>query len=110
MKLGPPRSRLLLTELILDLSIFAVCAVVCACILVQAWSISLESTQLTQAVTAAQSVAETWRATGTLPDSARPDENGLIAHCVVEDGLLTVVIQTRNGEPVYTLEEVAPFG
>ena len=62
MSYGPSRSRLLLTELICNLAIFALCAVVCACLLLQSWSISRESSELTQAVTLAQTAAEVWRA------------------------------------------------
>ena len=62
MRSGASRSHLLLTELILDLAIFTVCAVVCACILVRASVISKDSTALTGAVTAAQNAAEEWRA------------------------------------------------
>ena len=54
----PPRSRLFLLELVCDLVIFALCAAVCVALLVQARSMSRESTQLTQAVYIAQDAAE----------------------------------------------------
>lgn len=57
-----PKSRLLLLELVADLFIFALCAVVCVALLVQARSMSAESTQLTQAVYIAQDAAERLRA------------------------------------------------
>ena len=57
-----PKSRLLLLELVVDLFIFALCAVVCVALLVQAKSMSAESTQLTQAVYIAQDAAERLRA------------------------------------------------
>lgn len=52
------RSSLLLTELVLDLLIFAVCTAVCAALLVRAWSVERESTRLTDAVYIAQTAAE----------------------------------------------------
>ena len=54
----PPRSRLFLLELVCDLVIFALCAAVCVALLVQARSMSRESTQLTQAGYIAQDAAE----------------------------------------------------
>lgn len=54
-----PRSRLLLVELVCDLVIFALCAVVCVTLLVKARSMSQESTELTRAVYLAQEAVET---------------------------------------------------
>lgn len=57
-----PRSRLLLLELICDLLIFALCAIVCVTLLVRARSMSQESTRLTQAVYLAQTAADQYLA------------------------------------------------
>lgn len=57
-----PRSRLLLVELVCDLVIFALCAVVCVTLLVKARSMSQESTRLTQAVYLAQTAADQYLA------------------------------------------------
>lgn len=61
-----PRSQLLLVELVCDLVIFAICAVVCVALLVQARIMIRESTQLTNAVYIAQTAAETYLAGGEL--------------------------------------------
>lgn len=68
-----PRSRLLLIELFCDLVIFALCAAVCVALLVQARSMSRESTRLTQAVYIAQDAAERWRASRPIHDFYRSD-------------------------------------
>lgn len=76
-----PKSRLLLLELVADLFIFALCAVVCVALLVQARYMSAESTQLTQAVYIAQDAAERLRAGETTYDGyfadGRPDTSDL---------------------------------
>lgn len=108
MNFGPSRSRLLLTELIFSVALFIICAVVCACLLLQSWFISRDSTRLTAAVTAAQSIAEQWRATGTPPPQEQSLEQGLTALCTLENGALTISIQSREGASVYILKEVAP--
>ena len=61
MKDAQHRSSLFLVELIISLTLFAICAAVCAALLVHARGMSRESTQLTEAVYMAQSIAETWR-------------------------------------------------
>jgi len=55
------RSSLFLTELIIDLFIFAVCTAVCAGLFIKAYSMSRQSTELTQEVYIAQSAAERFR-------------------------------------------------
>ena len=76
-----PRSRLLLLELVADLFIFALCAAVCVALLLQAKSMSAESTRLTQAVYIAQDAAERLRAGETTYDGyfadGRPDTSDL---------------------------------
>ena len=77
----PPRSRLFLLELVCDLVIFALCAAVCVALLLQAKSMSAESTRLTQAVYIAQDAAERLRAGETIYDGyfadGRPDTSDL---------------------------------
>ena len=76
-----PKSRLLLLELVADLFIFALCAAVCAALLVQAKSMSAESTRLAQAVYIAQDAAERVRAGETVYGGyfadGRPDTSDL---------------------------------
>lgn len=76
-----PKSRLLLLELVIDFIIFALCAVVCAALLVQARTMSDESTRLTQAVYIAQDAAERVRAGETVYGGyfadGRPDTSDL---------------------------------
>ncbi len=62
-----PRSRLLLLELVCDLILFVLCAVVCVALLVQARGMSRRSTELTQAVYLAQEAAEQFQSTGEWP-------------------------------------------
>lgn len=128
-----PKSRLLLLELVVDLFIFALCAVVCVALLVQAKSMSAESTQLTQAVYIAQDAAERLRAgepvyegyfadgqpdtsdldpllKSTLPDYWVTYQEG---RDVVEIGVHPAAHQylSSEQEPIYTLtvwKEVAP--
>ena len=111
MSYGPSRSRLLLTELICNLAIFALCAVVCACLLIQSWSISRESSELTQAVTLAQTVAEVWRADGAQPTDLSDAQSGLSVVCSAEGRALTVEVYADGGQRlVYRLEGVRYFG
>ena len=76
-----PKSRLLLLELVADLFIFVLCAAVCVALLVQARSMSDESTKLTQAVYIAQDAAERLRAGEATYDGyfadGRPDASDL---------------------------------
>ena len=76
-----PKSRLLLLELVADLFIFVLCAAVCVALLVQARSMSDESTRLTQAVYIAQDAAERVRAGETVYGGyfadGRPDTSDL---------------------------------
>lgn len=124
-----PKSRLLLLELVADLFIFALCAAVCVALLVQARSMSDESTRLTQAVYIAQDAAERLRAGETTYDAyfadGRPDtsdvdpllKSTLPDYRVVyrEEGdsvEIDVCLYFDRGEtPVYTLtvwKEAAP--
>lgn len=102
------RSTLFLTELIIDLCLFVVCAAVCVALLVHARSMSLESTQLTQAVYLAQSAAEQWQANGQLPAGGEDPATGLSTQAQLTDGRLDLEIY--DGETlIYTLEGVARF-
>lgn len=97
-------SRLLLLELVCDLVIFSLCAVVCVLLLVRARAISQESTGLTQAVYLAQSAAETWRAGGG-PVCTRAD--GYTVDTVPGEGDTCTVTVSLDGSVLYTLEGVA---
>ena len=96
------RTRLL--ELVLDLCVFAVCALICVLLMVRAGNISEESKRLTQAVYLAQTLAEDWKAGKPAPRTAA--EGALIGEVrETEDGAAEVTV-TWNGEAVYTIGEV----
>ena len=107
------RSRLFLLELVLCLTIFVLCAAVCAALLVRAWSLSRESARLTQGVYLAQSAAEALRAGADLPQMPQDYDLDVRAE-PPEDGVCAATITVScQGEIVYTLdtawpEEVAP--
>lgn len=61
MKTGMKRGNLFLLELICNLFIFVLCAGVCVGLLLHAKSLSKQSTELTDAVYAAQSAAAEWQ-------------------------------------------------
>lgn len=96
------RARLL--ELVLDLCIFAVCALICVLLLVRAGTISGESKRLTQAVYLAQTLAECWKTGEAAPVTTG---EGALTGEVWEtgDGSAKITV-TWNGETVYTIEEV----
>ena len=107
MKDAQHRSSLFLMELIIDLALFAVCAAVCVALLVHARGMSRESTQLTQAVYAAQDMAETWKH-GMELMWCIPSEYGLIGHIEAHGNTADVVITDfATGETIYVLEGVA---
>lgn len=102
--------RLRIFELIFDVAIFAVCAVVCVLLLGKARQMSAESAQLTRAVELSQNAAETWKATGELPvGGGMPDGDGY-AVVLTPDGEGVDVAVSRNGTPVYTIEGVRRNG
>ena len=124
-----PRSRLLLLELVAALFIFALCAAVCVALLLQAKSMSAESTRLTQAVYIAQDAAERLRAGETIYDGyfadGRPDTSDLdpLLKSTLPDYRVTYREEgdrveigvcpyaDPEGKPVYTLtvwKEAAP--
>lgn len=102
--------RLRLLELIIDLCVFALCAVVCVLLLVRAQRVSVDSRRLTQAVYLAQSAAERWKATGAVPAGGETleDENYLVD--ITPEGDTARVTVTWRGETVYVLEEVGRNG
>lgn len=98
------RHLLFLFEIVLDLLIFAVCAVVCTGLLMRARSMSEDSAVLTDAVYLAQSAAETWRAGGTPNANA----DGYTVEITPLAGKNAASVTVRHwGETVFTLEEVA---
>lgn len=119
------RSRLLLLELICDLALFGLCAVVCVTLLVQARGMSRESTHLTQAVYLAQEAAERLRSGGTWDESSGVKGDYYVSYQAEENpaypgapGHSILVYYHPDGqtyELVYTLpydraEEVVPHG
>lgn len=107
---GRTGGRVRLLELILDLCVFAVCAVVCVLLLVRAQGISAGSQRLTRAVYLAQSAAETWKAAGEIPGAGGvPDSEGYAVEIEEGDGEADVTV-TWNGETVYTIEGVRRVG
>lgn len=109
-----PRSRLLLIELVCDLVIFALCAVVCVALLIQAKSMSRESTHLTQAVYLAQDAADRYLSGREFDGDAG---DFLVTYNRQEDTVhgypaqsILVYAKGRNGQPdrlVYALPILA---
>ena len=96
------RARLL--ELVLDLCVFAVCAIICVLLLIQSRTMSGESARLTRAVYLAQTLAENWKMGESDPGMAKDEE--LIGEVrETGDGSAEVIV-TWNGETVYTIGEV----
>lgn len=101
------RSRLLLLELVCDLVLFGLCAVVCVALLVQARSMSRESTDLTQAVYLAQEAAEAGLTEGSYTKDGYQIEITRAAAADAPDAILYGV--RKDGRDVYALErEVFP--
>lgn len=104
-KTGKP--SLLLLELIIDLFLFLICAAVCVTMLIHARSMSRESTRLTDAVYAAQTAAEEWRA-GQTPAAAVDGYEIRVEERAPDSGVRSCTITvSHNGKVLYTLEEVA---
>ena len=95
MKTG--RHSLLLLEIVLDLFIFAVCAVVCTGLLVRARQMGNDSQTLTDAVFAAQSAADQ---DGAFSIEIEPMQDNQVKEAVTISVLL-------DGKEIYTIEEVA---
>lgn len=101
------RARLLLLELVFDFLIFAVCAVICAALLVQSRKISMHSSAFTQAVYLAQSAAELWKV-GITPETEHGNYTLSITDEQTENGVRTCTITVFcDGEALYSLEGVA---
>ena len=101
------RENLFLLELVCCLLLFALCAAVCAGLLVRAHGMSRESTQLTDAVYAAQSAAEAWKAGQTPAEDW--GEYRVTCEAGAEDASPRTCAITvwLDGRAIYTLEEVA---
>lgn len=102
----PFRSNLLLVELLANLVVFALCALVCVTILVKARVMSSQSDDLTNAVYLAQTAAEAWKEGGELPGeqdgyqvALTPEEESAPRTCSVA--------VYRDGRLLYELEGVA---
>ena len=103
------RNTLFLTELVLNVLIFALCAACCVLMLVRANALSARSAALTDAVYIAQSVAETFRGqTGSwdfdASGSLTQGQAAYTARCSREGDALTVEVFDARGESVYTLQ------
>ena len=109
MKNTQHRSSLFLLELIIDLFLFVVCAAVCVGVLLHARGVSMESTDLTEAVSQAQTIAEEWRATGAQPMWGPPDESGLTGSFSTQGDALTISIY-KGDKLIYALEGVTRDG
>lgn len=103
------RTHLFLVELVLDLFLFAVCAAVCVGLLLHARGVSRESAQLTEAVYAAQTIAEEWRASGETPVWSQESETGLTGTFAVDGGALDIYIY-QGDTLVYSLLGVSYLG
>lgn len=91
-----PRSRLLLLELVCDLVLFVLCAVVCVALLVQARGMSRRSTELTQAVYLAQEAAESGASETYAADGYEirvTHTAGQVAYEVLRDGRSLYVLE-----------------
>lgn len=103
------RFRLLLIELICNLCIFVLCALVCIALFTKANALSRESTDLTQGVYLAQTAAEIWKSGGQ-PDSVFGEYQITIESSTGADGLKTCDITVlKDAQVIYTLKEVTAF-
>jgi hypothetical protein len=103
------RPTLFLTELTFDLLIFALCAAVCAALLVKARGMSRDSRELTDAVALAQTAAETLR--GQAPADGALESGALRAEyaCTRADALIEAEIRVyADARLVYTLKAAWP--
>ena len=96
--------RYRLLELVLDLCVFAVCALIFVLLLVRAGTISRGSERLTRAVYLAQTLAEDWKAGEAAPRTVEEEE--LTGELRETEGGGAEVTVTWNGETVYTIGEV----
>ncbi len=99
------RTNLVLLELIFNLFLFLICAVVCVSLTFYAKDISEQSTRLTRAVYAAQTAAETYKNGQTMPTSYTEEEYGLNVEIIELDDTATINVSYK-GELVYSIEEV----
>ncbi|MGE4352471.1 MAG: hypothetical protein AB7D36_00100 [Oscillospiraceae bacterium] len=112
MKSEISRSTLFLTELIFNLLIFVVCAAVCTGLLVRANGLMTKSTQLTEAVYIAQTLAESDVADGEYhfnADGTQTDGNSeYTAVCTPDGDTVIIAVFAGGDEPVYTLRAANP--
>lgn len=102
---------LYLTELVLNLLVFLICAVICCGLLLRAWGMNRDSGELTRAVALAQTAAETLRGGGT--QNGAYTEDGLIISyvCTGNGEIVTAKIQISSGDRmVYSLTAAWPEG
>ncbi len=102
---GASRTNLVLLELILNLFLFLLCAVVCVSLIFYARNLSQESSRLTDAVYVAQTAAETWRS-GNLSQNSYTDEATGLDVSVSENGEAVNIEIYFEDDMIYSLEGV----
>lgn len=101
--------RMLLLELVCNLAIFVLCAVVCVALFLKADALSRQSTELTHGVYLAQSAAELWKS-GIQPASLSGDYQIILEPAAGENGLKRCDITImKEKQVVYTLKGVTTF-
>ncbi len=108
MKGGASRTNLVLLELILNLFLFLICAVVCVSLIFYARSLSEESTKLTEAVYLAQTAAETLKSGGELPTDYTDEISGLDVK-IIDKNLTSDIEIYYNESLIYSVEGVHEF-
>lgn len=104
------RSSLYLTELILNLCIFLICAVVCVGLLLRARYLSQESRELTRAVALAQTAAETLRGSGIQTGTYTSDALCVSYACTSDGSVINadIKISDDDGRQIYSLAAAWP--
>ncbi|MBC5649027.1 type IV pilus modification PilV family protein [Christensenella tenuis] len=116
--MGKSKGRLFLLELVIIILFFSIAAAVCATMFAKAKILGNESADLAAAVMLVQETAETFRATGKLPESEmfydaefKPLENAEGAVYVLntwimeKDGLLSAHLSVaKNGAGLFSVD------
>ena len=112
------KGRLFLLEIVIIILFFSIAAAVCTSMFAKAKTLSRESAELSAAVMLVQESAETFRATGEIPEGAvfygadfRPVEDAEEAAYVLKagasekDGLLSVHLSLeKNGTALFAVD------
>ena len=99
------KSSLFLTELILNIFIFVLCAVICTALFLNAKKLSSDSKRLTDAVYIAQSAVENGRANGCLRDGQSGAGYTYSFKDIKEaDGVISASVEAKYGdETIFSL-------